>query len=273
MKIVRFDEQANADQIGGKGFRLCRLTQAALPVPRGFCVTVQGMETVTPADIREALVQLGSKSVAVRSSAVEEDSGSASFAGIYTSRLNLCLVEEIVDALHEIRRSASSPAAAAYRLKRGITAEPRMAAVVQEFLNPDASGVLFMTDPLEGTRRIVVEGAWGIGESVVGGRVTPDRWVLSPHGNLISRTISDKDVATVADQNGITEIEVDSCRRRRLCLEEDSLGDLFELAVACENLFGGPQDIEWALALNRIWLLQSRPITRTAVEHNLQHGA
>ena len=273
MKIVWFDQEPNADQIGGKGFRLCRLTQAALPVPRGFCVTVMGMETVTPADIREALVQLGSKSVAVRSSAVEEDSGIASFAGIYTSRLNLFQVEEIVDALHEIRRSASSPAAAAYRLKRGITAEPRMAAVVQEFLNPDASGVLFMTDPLEGTRRIVVEGAWGIGESVVGGRVTPDRWVLSPHGNLISRTISDKDVATVAYQNGITEIEVDSCRRKRPCLEEDSLGDLFELAVACENLFGGPQDIEWALALNRIWLLQSRPITRAAVEHGVQHGA
>jgi pyruvate,water dikinase len=273
MKIVWFDQEANADQIGGKGFRLCRLTQAALPVPRGFCVTVMGVETVTPADIGEALVQLGSKSVAVRSSAVEEDSGIASFAGIYTSRLNLFLVEEIVDALHEIRRSASSPAAAAYRLKRGITAEPRMAAVVQEFLNPDASGVLFMTDPLEGTRRIVVEGAWGIGESVVGGRVTPDRWVLSPHGNLISRIISDKDIATVADQNGITEIEVDSCRRKRPCLEEDSLGDLFELAVACENLFGGPQDIEWALALNRIWLLQSRPITRAAVEHGAQHRA
>jgi len=273
MKIVWFNQRANADEIGGKGFRLCRLTQAALPVPRGFCVTVTGMETVTPADIREALVQLGSKSVAVRSSAVEEDSGVASFAGIYITRLNLCLVEEIVDALHEIRRSASSPAAAAYRLKRGITAEPRMAAVVQEFLNPDASGVLFMTDPLEGTRRIVVEGAWGIGESVVGGRVTPDRWVLSPQGDLIFKTISDKDVATVPDQNGITEIEVDSCRRKRPCLEEDSLGDLFQLAVACENLFGGPQDIEWALVLNRIWLLQSRPITRAAVEHGVQHRA
>src|SRR5262249_32550597 len=243
MKIVWFNQQANADEIGGKGFRLCRLAQATLPVPRGFCVTVTGMETITPVDLEAALIKLGSKSVAVRSSALEEDSSIASFAGIYVTRPNLSSFEEIVDALHEIRRSASSPAALAYRLKRGITAEPQMAAVVQEFLNPDASGVLFMTDPLEGTRRIVVEGAWGIGESVVGGRVTPDRWVLSPHGNLISRTISDKHVATVADLNGITEIEVNSCRRKRPCLAEDSLGDLFELAVACENLFGGPQDI------------------------------
>jgi phosphoenolpyruvate synthase/pyruvate phosphate dikinase len=269
MKIVWFDQQAYADEIGGKGFRLCRLAQAALPVPKGFCVTVSGMETLRPVDIEAALAQMGSKSVAVRSSAIEEDSGIASFAGIYVSRLNLSSVEEIVDALHEIRRSASSPAAVAYRLKRGITAETRMAAVVQEFLNPEASGVLFMTDPLEGTRRIVVEGAWGIGESVVGGRVTPDRWVLSPKGDLISSTISDKDVATVAGQNGVTEIEVDSCRRRRPCLEEVSLLDLFQLAIACENLFGGPQDIEWALALNRIWLLQSRPITRAAVEHGV----
>src|SRR5262245_31505467 len=121
MKFGGFDQRAYADEIGGKGFGLCRLAQAALPVPRGFCVTVSGMETLTPVDIEAALAQMGSKSVAVRSSAIEEDSCIASFAGIYVSRLNLSSVEEIVDALHEIRRSATTTAAGAYRPTHGST--------------------------------------------------------------------------------------------------------------------------------------------------------
>jgi phosphoenolpyruvate synthase/pyruvate phosphate dikinase len=261
MNVVWFDQPARADEIGGKGYKLCRLAYAGLPVPRGFCISASGLESISPGDIELLLLQLGAHSVAVRSSAVGEDDDVASFAGIYSTRLNISNVKGILDALDEIGRSVMSPAAEAYRQRRAIRVKPKMAAIVQEFLNPEASGVLFMRDPLGGMRRIVVEGSWGLGEAVVGGRVTPDRWVLSPEGNIISMTISDKDVAIVPEHNGTTEIEVDSVRRKQACLDENSLRQLMELAIACESLLGSPQDIEWATASNKVWLLQSRPIT------------
>jgi len=262
MKIVWFDQQATAEEIGGKGFSLCRLTQAALPVPPGFCITVYGMDHISARDIEAALIRLGSGPVAVRSSAVGEDTATASFAGIYPSRLNIATPEGVVEALEEIRRSAFGAAAVAYCRKRWISEPPGMAAVVQESLIPDASGVLFMKDPLEGSRRIVIEGSWGLGEAVVAGRVTPDRWVLSPKGELLSSRISDKDVAVIPNGSGTTEVEVESARRKLPCLNGNSLQRLVELAIACEQLFSAPQDIEWATALSRVWLLQSRPITR-----------
>ncbi|HYR92300.1 MAG TPA: PEP/pyruvate-binding domain-containing protein [Terriglobia bacterium] len=262
MKIVWFDQQASADEVGGKGFRLCRLTQAALPVPPGFCIAVSAMDHITACVIEAALMRLGCKPVAVRSSAVGEDTATASFAGIYSSRLNIVTAAGVMEALDEIRRSAVGPAAVAYCRKRGISQPPGMAAVVQESLIPDASGVLFMKDPLDGSRRIVIEGSWGLGEAVVAGRVTPDRWVLSSKGALVSSRISDKDVAIIPNGRGTTEVQIEPARRRLPCLNENSLCRLIELADACEQLFGAPQDIEWATALNRVWLLQSRPITR-----------
>jgi len=260
MSIVWFDQKAPADEIGGKGLRLCQLAQAGLPVPRGFCITVNGMDCIRLCDIEAALDRLGAKSVAVRSSAPGEDGMIASFAGIYVSRLNISCSKDVADALAEIRASASSPAARAYRQKRGITGVARMAAIVQEFVTPDASGVLFMNDPVEGSPRMVVEGSWGLGEAVVAGRVTPDRWIFSEQGDLISTVISEKDVAIVPFEHGIREVQLDSSRSKLPCLDELSLRQLFELAAACEELFGGPQDIEWAAA-SRLWLLQSRPIT------------
>jgi len=262
VKTVWFDEEARPEEIGGKAFRLCRLVRAGLPVPRGFCISAAGMHGITTGDIQSMLLRLEAKSVAVRSSAIEEDDEGASFAGVFVSRLNVSSIEEIADALVEIRQSIASPAANAYRHRLGLTKTARMAAIVQEFLCPDASGVLFMRDPIGGAPRVVVEGSWGLGEAVVGGRVTPDRWVLSLQGDLISETISDKDVAIVPRQNGTKEVEVESYRRKRPCLEENSLRELFEMATACEQLLGSPQDIEWSTSLNQVWILQSRPITR-----------
>ena len=265
MKTVWFDEEAQPDEIGGKAFRLCRLVRAGLPVPRGFCISASGLHGITTADIQPMVFRLGAKAVAVRSSAVEEDDEHASFAGIYVSRLNVSGIGAIVDALVEIRKSTESSAATAYRHRLGITKAAKMAAIVQEFLCPVASGVLFMRDPIGGACRIVVEGSWGLGEAVVGGRVTPDRWVLSLEGDLISTTISDKDVAIVAQQSGTTEVEVESCRRKRPCLAEKSLRELCEMATACEQVLGGPQDIEWATSLDQVWILQSRPITGAVI--------
>jgi len=261
MNIVWLDQDACAQDIGGKGFRLSRLARASFPVPRGFCVTVAGLAGITTGELDAALSELNTNAVAIRSSAVEEDGCAASFAGIYVTRLNVSRVQEMMEALAEIRHSASSAAAKAYRNRRGIHEEPRMAAVVQEFVQPITSGVLFMQDPIDGAPRVEIEASWGLGEAVVSGRVTPDRWVLSPQGQLISSTIADKDVTIVAARHGTQEISVDPSRRQVPCLNENVLCQLFNVAKACEQLFENPQDIEWAADEKNLWILQSRPIT------------
>jgi pyruvate,water dikinase len=261
MSVVWFDQHAGPNEIGGKGFRLCRLAQAGFPVPPGFCVTVDGIQSLSLDEIRTALARLDAKAVAVRSSAVEEDAIRASFAGVYATCLNVRTPEDVERALRDIHQSAFTPAALAYRQRQGIHADPRMGAVVQTFVMPDASGVLFLRDPVDNSERIIVEGSWGLGESVVEGMVTPDRWVLSAFGSVISCEVSDKDVAVVAADTGTEVVDVDPARRRIPCLDTASIYELVNLARACEKLFGSPQDVEWAVASNRIWLLQSRPIT------------
>jgi phosphoenolpyruvate synthase/pyruvate phosphate dikinase len=259
--IVWFDQKASAEAIGGKGLGLCRLTQAGIPVPAGFCVTTHGMETPDPIQLEQALSRLNTKRFVVRSSAVEEDTAGSSFAGIHLSRLNLTTTQDVMRALFEIRESALSPGALAYRRKLGVGGPAKMAAVIQELLNPDASGVLFMQDPVNGSDHVIIEGSWGLGESVVAGSVTPDRWVLSSRGHLLRSQISDKQIATVPDENGVKQIDVEDWRRRIPCLDSASLRDLFELGRASTTLFGTPQDVEWAIASGHAWVLQSRPIT------------
>jgi pyruvate,water dikinase len=270
MSIVWFDQQAGAQSIGGKGFRLARLAQAGLPVLPGFCVPVESMNCVTADEIKSALERLDVQAVAVRSSAVEEDAIVASFAGVYLTRLNVKTPEGIEQALRDVRASAFTPAALAYRQKWGIHGCPQMAAVVQKFLMPDASGVLFLSDPVDHSERIIIEGSWGLGECVVAGTVTPDRWVLSRDGTIISSEISDKDIAVIAADIGTKVIEVDSTRRRIPCVDATSIHELVALARTCERLFGSPQDVEWAIASNRIWLLQSRPITMQTSRSGIQ---
>jgi phosphoenolpyruvate synthase/pyruvate phosphate dikinase len=255
MTTVWLDEHADAGAVGAKAHALSRILQARLPAPRGFCITVEGLAALSVREIEAALSRLGTQTVAVRSSAVEEDAADASYAGIYVTTLNVSGTGRVMQALQGIRESASSPAAHAYCRKRGIDRPAQMAAIVQAFVPAEVSGVFFMSDP------IVVEASWGLGEAVVGGMVNPDRWLLSSDGSVLSSRISNKDIAIVPDDAGTKTVEVDPIRRKLPCLSAELLRSLYELAQSCSVLFGSPQDIEWAIASNKVWLLQSRPIT------------
>lgn len=261
MSVHWFDRPASADAVGGKGYSLCAMTRAGLPVPSGFCIPVESMDGLRLSDIEDALARLAATSVAVRSSAVGEDAELTSFAGIHATRLNVRTAEQVQDALDEIRASGSTPAAAAYRRRMEIMGPLRMAAVVQAMVVAESAGVLFTQDPVDHSDRIVIEGTWGLGESVVTGIVTPDRWTLARSGEWITADISNKDAAIVPGANGTTQIEVDEARRHLPCLETDAIMELVRLARSCEDLFGAPQDVEWAVASGKIWLLQSRSIT------------
>jgi pyruvate,water dikinase len=255
MKPVWFDEDADVNKIGAKARSLLRLSQARLPVPGGFCITVADLAAVVPDEIGRALSRLGTKAVAVRSSAIGEDDAGASYAGIYLTRLNVSGTENVVRALQEIRDSVSNPVAVSYRRRLGIDRPVEMAAVVQEFIPAEVSGVIFMDDP------IVVEASWGLGEAVVAGTVNPDRWVLSPEGSVLSAKVSDKDIAIIAGAFGTKSVAVDPLRRRQPCLNAGLLDSIYNVARSCRALFGCPQDIEWAITSNTVWILQCRPIT------------
>jgi pyruvate,water dikinase len=212
-------------------------------------------------DVSHALEQLGAAAFAVRSSAIEEDAADASFAGILLSRLNITSATDVLSALSEVCNVASAPAVLNYSERMSVP-QPRVAAVVQTFVPAEASGVLFMRDPQTDENHYVIEACWGLGTGVVDGLVRPDRWIVSTGGDITSSHIADKDIAVVgAPDGGTTQIAVESSCRRRACVTPESLRQLSRLAAKCEELFGTPQDIEWAIWEDRIWLLQSRPIT------------
>ena len=260
--ITGFHTEALPELIGHKGHNLSRMWRAGLPAPPGFSVTWDALESVDVSELKSALAQLDAHAFAVRSSAVEEDAVDASFAGMLLSRLNLTSSDEILAALADIRESAFAPAALDYSRRRKLPCPIRVAAVVQTFVPAEASGVLFMRDPDGGRERFVVEACWGLGTGVVEGLVRPDRWVISADGAIASAYIADKDIAVVAGPRGGTmQMQVDASCRRRACVSPEALRELSRLAAECERLFGRTQDIEWAFWQDRVWLLQSRPIT------------
>jgi len=259
--ILGFHRNVPVDIAGRKGHNLSRMWQAGLPVPPGFCITCDEIHTLSSSELNRVLVELGATHFAVRSSAIQEDTTGASFAGMLLSRLNIS-ADGVFSAIQEIRDSILAPAARNYSQRLNVQAPPRIAAIVQTFLPAEASGVLFMRDPGTAAGHFVVEGCWGLGPGVVEGLVRPDRWIVSAEGVVISSQIADKDIAVVpGPHEGTAQIPVDPSCRRRPSLSVESLHQLSQMAAECERLFGSPQDIEWAVRDGRVWLLQSRPIT------------
>jgi pyruvate,water dikinase len=198
---------------------------------------------------------------AVRSSAVGEDSSTASFAGQHDTLLNV-QQDGLAEAVQAVWRSGISAGAAAYRRRLGIDERPRMGAVVQQLVPADVAGVLFTRDPITGAADRVIEASWGLGEVVVDGRVIPDRYRLSPSGELTELTLGRKDVALRPRiGGGRQEQRLDRETAERRCLTERELTQLHLLASQCEAAFGQGQDIEWAFAGAGLHLLQIRPLT------------
>ena len=160
--------------------------------------------------------------------------------------------------------SAHTESALAYRKKMGVAGTPRMGVVIQTLLRPDISGVLFSKDPTAAREGRVIEATWGLGEALVAGLVTPDRYRIGRDGKVLERAIGDKDIAIEArDGGGTAEVAIAGERAKTACLDDARLAELAQLASRCEQLFGGPQDLEWAVANGRLHLLQSRPVTTT----------
>ncbi|MFC3543033.1 PEP/pyruvate-binding domain-containing protein [Nonomuraea ferruginea] len=296
--VIPLDAAGDLATAGGKGASLARLTGAGLPVPGGFVVTTEAYRAFTAgfrdeileaaeagdaeriaglfaardvpgdlaAEILAAYEAVGAP-VAVRSSATAEDLPDMSFAGQQDTYLNV-RADTLLDAVRRCWASLWNARAIAYRDHNRVPhAEVALAVVVQELVDADAAGVMFTADPVAGARdETVIDAAWGLGEAVVGGQVTPDTVVVSQGRVTRSRT-GDKAVMTVRTEDGTRERPVPAELRRAPVLDERQAVELAALGARVEELYGTPMDVEWARRDGAFAILQARPITALGQRH------
>lgn len=270
MAVVPLKDAHAHDEHGGKAVALGHAVRAGLPVPHGVALSVAFVEAVVAgqADAHGRLDalhrELGGGAVAVRSSAVGEDGAGASFAGQHATKLNVTSAEALVQAVHAVWESGRTASALAYRAQLGVAGAPRVAIVVQTLVKSDVSGVMFTRDPISGADERVIEASWGLGEAVVAGLVSPDRYRIDRGGRVLERAPGVKDlmIAPRAD-GGVEEVEISGARANAHALADAQLAALHQLALQCERVFGDDgHDIEWAYAGDTLHLLQCRPVTR-----------
>lgn len=260
----------DAGTYGGKAAALGTAVRAGLSVPQGVALPgslVEALDSSSAArDVVRAVAEELGPPLAARSSAADEDGTRASFAGQHLTVLNLGTVEQAVEAVARVAASARSVSAMAYRRLRGADPEPCCGVVLQRLVPASAAGVLFSRNPVTGDDELVVEASWALGEAVVDGLVTPDLYRLDRSGALVEQTVGTKDRAVVPRPRGGTDtVAVPPEQVHRACLAARHLVALAALARRCDEVFGGPSDLEWAFAGNELALLQRRPITTAAV--------
>jgi pyruvate,water dikinase len=205
--------------------------------------------------------------VAVRSSATTEDAIDASFAGLQDTYLWVTDLDRTLQKVRSCWASLYSLESVTYRRKRGLPEDRvAMAVVVQTMVNARTAGVMFTRSPITGDRSVItIEGAWGLGSAVVGGEVTPDRWVIGKiTGEISVREVSEKLHQHVPlAGGGIESVPVPEDRRRIPCMSDEELQALRTIGRKVERHYGRPQDIEWAVEhhTGKLLLLQSRPET------------
>jgi phosphohistidine swiveling domain-containing protein len=255
LPALREADPANRARYGGKGASLAALARASFEVPDGFIIPVdvaarlRGAPAEWPPELRrELLARLAAlvpayEPVAVRSSAADEDGAAASFAGQHETVLGVTGGDAFLEAVARCLASADAESARAYRQSVGADAEAAMALVVQRMVPAVAAGVAFSIDPVTGSRdHVVVEAVAGLGDALVSGQAEGQRFLVHRQ----SLTIQERPHSAPV-------------------LSDDLVIAVVRAALRAEDLFGSPQDIEFAVdERGKLWLLQSRPVTSIA---------
>lgn len=203
-------------------------------------------------------------SVAVRSSALDEDSVGTSFAGQHDTYLNIRGPDNVLDAILRCLKSALSGEAMAYRTQHSLPLEDiRIAVLVQHLVPAEVSAVVFSCNPVNGSYdEVMINANWGLGESIVGGSVTPDTFIVDKDsGEVMERLLSRKLHRTVRTHSATINEAVPMDLQDIPCLTDGEIDALTMLAMSLETSSGHPVDIECAIAGGQVYLLQCRPIT------------
>jgi len=274
--------------VGGKAANLSRLSHT-YRIPPGFCLTTVAFDGVSKDEVKDAkrlaaqplpatlygqlseayqqladLCRIPEPSVAVRSSAVDEDGGTASFAGQHDTYLNVVGVEAVATAIMQCWASADSPRILAYRRQHGLpTDKARIAVLIQQLVPAEVSAVVFGANPVSGDpHEVMINASWGLGESVVSGTVTPDSFVLRKQDlTVTSRHIAQKQRMTIATTERAGEVDVPRRLQTQPALSDAQIIELARLASELERVMGWPVDLECAYHEGQLYLLQCRPVT------------
>ena len=233
--------------VGGKAEGLARLLRYGFDVPEGFVIVGASSESL-PEDLDAHYERIGAGKVAVRSSAMGEDSSEASFAGQYETVLNVEGPKALRTAIEDCLRSVEAARAVAYRDEKTSQAHISMSIVVQQMVDARAAGVLFTVNPVNARRdQLVIDAVSGLGDALVSGHATPDHWLLSRDGRVLTRELQ-----------GLAPI-----------LTDDEVSALLEGAIRAETQHGAPLDMEWAIDHGgELHWLQARPITQLPADPN-----
>lgn len=235
--LIPLRDCAGDARCGGKAARLGTLIRSGFLVPDGF-VILDPRSGQWTSRLEIALDRLGPGPYAVRSSARVEDGATASYAGQFRTTLGLTSPGAVGRAILDTTASYDAAVAAEYAARTAARADSGTPAViVQAMVQPSSAGVMFTRHPVTGDDEVVVEATDGLGDELVDGAVTPQRWVFHPHGR----------------QGSVPGWVLDLAR----------------LGARIEALFGRAQDVEWALCEGKVWLLQARPITRLPITPHL----
>ena len=272
----------DVQRVGGKAANLSRLA-AGYRVPAGFCLTPdlyrewldgpkqdmtlpQELRDIVSREYQEMTARCGTvdPAVAVRSSALDEDGQGVSFAGQYDTYLNIQGPGAISDAIVKCWDSVGGERMAAYRKEHNLPAESQgVAVLVQQLIPAEVSGVVFSANPISGNRdEVMINATWGLGESLVSGKVTPDTLLVQKSDLKVKDSqIGEKGLMTVLTEGGTEEVRVPRAQRQAPSLDDEKTGEIAKLAIDLEQEMGWPVDLEFAYYANDLYLLQCRPIT------------
>lgn len=225
------------------------------------------LTTPLPSDLDEEIrstmkAEFREGAVAVRSSALGEDSARASFAGLHESYINVRGTDDILEHIRKVWASLWSDAALLYRQELGLDVESgAMAVLIQEMVTGDRSGVIFGQDPIDESRA-VVESVYGLNQGLVDGAVEPDRWILDRNtGKIVKHVAARRNHAVIPVPGGTRLESLGRTKSKRAPLKRAEVVEVFKLALRAEELFGTPQDVEWTFRKKVLHALQSRAIT------------
>jgi len=240
------------------------LEEASTAIAEKFCAAT------IPGEVTRALMKAYSRlpginpPVAVRSSATAEDLPEASFAGQQETYLNIRDDLQLLDAVRKCWASLWTARAIGYRSELGIQPDKvALAVIVQVLVDAESAGIMFTANPLNGQRnQILISASWGLGEAVVGGRVTADTLTVDKSsGQVISRETGEKLIQTVSTQNGTADVSIPAPLQKAPVLSDERASELARLGQQIEETYQMHMDIEWALAGDQFAILQARPIT------------
>ncbi len=270
LDLSEIEERTPVSLVGGKALNLGLLFRKGFPVPEGICLTTELTKSILDnkgrlkKGIERKLKAVFAKTfagqiVAVRSSAAEEDSKRASWAGQYYSSLFVKKPEDFVSAVIKCLKSAESFQVAAYQTAIGLKgARSDMAILVQKMVEAEVAGVMFTLNPITDCKEeVVIQSTFGTGQPLVAGELTGDIYFLDREGKVLKEMISPKKFkVTLQGKEKVSEHQ-----QQKNSLSRKELEALVSLGLQIEQFFGNHQDIEWAMTKGKIYILQARPIT------------